>query len=64
MQIMEDVYLSNDLWLKKYHEKAIRLGITHVIIQESLSKQSFKDRFDVLEIPSDYSHDLIMMQNT
>ena len=61
---MEDVYLSNDLWLKKYHENAIRLGITHVIIQESLSKQSFKDRFDVLEIPSDYSHDLIMMQNT
>ena len=49
MRIMEDVFLSSNLWLKHKIKKAIKMGITHIIIEENYVTQSLKDKFDVLD---------------
>lgn len=58
MRIMEDVFLGSTLWIKYRVNKALKMGITHVIIEEAFSYQSIRDKFDVLEIPeySDISY--------
>ena len=58
IRIMEDVFLSSHLWIKHKANKAIKLGITHIIIEEKFVTQSLRDKFDVFEIPefSDYIH--------
>lgn len=50
MQVLEDVYLANEKWLKTNKRVCIKLGITHVIIEAKFSTQSLRDQFDVLEI--------------
>ena len=37
MQIMHDVFLSSERWLKDNQIKAVKMGITHVIIEERYS---------------------------
>jgi len=51
MQIIGDIFLSQKHWLVKNMDKAVKLGITHLIIMSEMVTQSMKDKFDVLEIP-------------
>jgi hypothetical protein len=56
MRIMADIYLASNHWIIRNMNKAIRMGITHLVIEGKYLTQSIKDKFDVLEIPefSDY----------
>eukprot|EP00347_Sterkiella_histriomuscorum_P005241 403357349 len=50
MQILEDVFLTSERWLKENQLRSIQMGITHIIIEQQYSSQSLRDKFDVLEV--------------
>lgn len=52
MRIMEDVFLSSHTWIISNPGRAIRQGITHLVVPTNLVTQNIRDSFDVFEIPS------------
>ena len=52
MRIMEDVFIASNFWLQLRSSKAIKLGITHVVLDKSYSSRQTKDMFEVLELDS------------
>ena len=45
MRIMEDVFIASNFWLQRRSSRAIKLGITHVVIDAKHSSRQTKDMF-------------------
>jgi hypothetical protein len=50
MRIMEDVFFSSYDWVMSNPGRAIRQGITHLVIPSYLVTQTLRDKFDVFEV--------------
>lgn len=50
MRIMEDVFIASNFWLERRSSRAIKLGITHVVLDYKNSSRQIKDMFTVLEL--------------
>jgi hypothetical protein len=50
MRIMEDVFLASNFWLERRSSNALKLGITHLILDKSHCTRQIKDMFTVLEV--------------
>lgn len=47
---MEDVFIASDAWLERRASRAVKLEITHVIIDRQHCSRQIKDMFTVLEL--------------
>lgn len=47
MSIMKDVFISSDNWIKVRSQQAVKLGITHVIVDQQLCTRELENMFEV-----------------
>jgi hypothetical protein len=50
MKIMEDVFLSSSTWILSSPGRAVRQGITHLVIPAYFATQALRDQFIVFEV--------------
>jgi hypothetical protein len=45
MRVMDDIFIASSFWLQRRASRAIKLGITHVVLDVRHSNRQIKDMF-------------------
>lgn len=56
MRIMGDVFIASDFWLERRVSRALKLGITHVIVSKQSCSRQIKDMFTTYQVDCDSSN--------